>query len=505
MKLRLTLALFALASPAFAQSLPTPNYGCGMQINGVTVGCPAAVAVGGTGGATPSAARSALGAAASGANTDILSLGGLTTPLSVGQGGTGGSTAPAARASLGVASAGTKGTGTSVADPGTGNLEMLLPVQTVTGASRTFASGDLFQETRRSNSGSAMSDTFPAVGTTGLVNGARMFVNNVDATSSDTITAGSGTTINGGASVVLGPLRSSYWIYDAPSTTWRTTSNSLSALLCGTSGVTGLVKGNGLAACTAAVAGTDYAPATSGSGILKGNGSGGFSAVVAGTDYVAPGGSAGAIDVTTQAVDTNTTKAASTAFVIGQAASATPLVDGTATVGTSTRYARGDHVHPTDTTRTPTTRTITAGTGLSGGGDLSADRTISLSTPVSVANGGTNYAGGAWTAYTPVLTANTNTLGGTSGASGAYIQIGKIVFFHGNVTITTNGTGTNSLNFTLPVAAKANQPINGVLTGGGTVQGATDGTANLFVVGPTGGYPGANSTTYSFGGSYEAS
>lgn len=53
----------------------------------------------------------------------------------------------------------------------------------------------------------------------------------------------------------------------------------------------------------------------------------------------------------TSAVDTNTTAPASTAFVIGQAASATPLMDGTAAVGTSTRFARGDHVHPSDTTK----------------------------------------------------------------------------------------------------------------------------------------------------------
>ena len=39
---------------------------------------------------------------------------------------------------------------------------------------------------------------------------------------------------------------------------------------------------------------------------------------------------------------------------------------------------------------TPTSRTITAGTGLTGGGDLTADRTISLATPVALANGGTN-------------------------------------------------------------------------------------------------------------------
>jgi hypothetical protein len=43
--------------------------------------------------------------------------------------------------------------------------------------------------------------------------------------------------------------------------------------------------------------------------------------------------------VPTAAVDTNTTQAASTAFVLAQAGSATPVVNGTATVGTSTRYA----------------------------------------------------------------------------------------------------------------------------------------------------------------------
>jgi hypothetical protein len=53
----------------------------------------------------------------------------------------------------------------------------------------------------------------------------------------------------------------------------------------------------------------------------------------------------------TAAVDTNTTQLATTAFVVGQAAAATPLVNGTAAVGTSLRYARADHVHPTDTTR----------------------------------------------------------------------------------------------------------------------------------------------------------
>ena len=53
--------------------------------NGSTIG----IAYGGTGATTASGARSALGAAASGANSDITSLSGLTTPLSETQGGTG--------------------------------------------------------------------------------------------------------------------------------------------------------------------------------------------------------------------------------------------------------------------------------------------------------------------------------------------------------------------------------------------------------------------------------
>jgi hypothetical protein len=55
----------------------------------------------------------------------------------------------------------------------------------------------------------------------------------------------------------------------------------------------------------------------------------------------------------TAAVDTNTTQLATTAMVLAQAASVAPLIDGAATVGTSTRFARQDHIHPTDTSRAP--------------------------------------------------------------------------------------------------------------------------------------------------------
>ena len=48
----------------------------------------------------------------------------------------------------------------------------------------------------------------------------------------------------------------------------------------------------------------------------------------------------------TAAVDTTTTQIATTAFVIAQAASAIPLIGGAFAVGTSKKYAREDHKHP---------------------------------------------------------------------------------------------------------------------------------------------------------------
>ena len=77
------------------------------------------------------------------------------------------------------------------------------------------------------------------------------------------------------------------------------TAAGLSATLAVTSGgtgvttLTGLVKGNGTSAFTAASAGTDYQAAISASGVLKGAGAGSVSAATAGTDYVAPGGALG--------------------------------------------------------------------------------------------------------------------------------------------------------------------------------------------------------------------
>jgi hypothetical protein len=55
----------------------------------------------------------------------------------------------------------------------------------------------------------------------------------------------------------------------------------------------------------------------------------------------------------TPALNDNSTSVATTAYVINQATSLTPLMDGNAAVGTTTQWARGDHNHPTDNTRAP--------------------------------------------------------------------------------------------------------------------------------------------------------
>lgn len=70
--------------------------------------------------------------------------------------------------------------------------------------------------------------------------------------------------------------------------------------------------------------------------------------------------------------------------------------------------------------------------------------------PVSIANGGTGDIGTAWTTYTPTITSGTGTIT-TSSAIGRFKTLGKTVFIQISVTITTNGTGANFVQATLPI------------------------------------------------------
>ena len=117
---------------------------------------PVAVANGGTGAATAAAARTNLGAAAAGANSDITSLTGLTTPLSVAQGGTDATTDAQARTNLGLGTLATQNanavamtggsitgiTDLAVADGGTG-ASTAAAARTSLGAAASGANSDI--------------------------------------------------------------------------------------------------------------------------------------------------------------------------------------------------------------------------------------------------------------------------------------------------------------------------------------------------------------------------
>lgn len=118
--------------------------------------------------------------------------------------------------------------------------------------------------------------------------------------------------------------------------------------------LSGLVKGNG-SSYSAAIAGTDYAAAmhthsssditdftSSVSGIVSSIGDSTYAPINSPTLTGIP-------LAPTAAANTNNNQIATTAFVIGQASSSTPLNPGTAAIGTSLRYARADHVHNAQT------------------------------------------------------------------------------------------------------------------------------------------------------------
>ena len=129
--------------------------------------------------------------------------------------------------------------GTSVDNPGTGTAESLLQIQTNTAqgspctSTCVYSTPDLFKKTRRSNAGSAMTDTLPASTATGMttIGGAWMHLYNADASASDTITAGAGTTIAGSSTYVLLPGRDIWISYDLANTEWRFDGNTNTALL----------------------------------------------------------------------------------------------------------------------------------------------------------------------------------------------------------------------------------------------------------------------------------
>lgn len=135
--------------------------------------------------------------------------------------------------------------------------------------------------------------------------------------------------------------------------------------------ITGVINNISLGSGTGAQV-MDFATGVTATGLTKAV-SIGTNGAAGSTTTIAIGGTAGTSTTTLQgttngvtaAADTNSVALATTAYVVGQAGSATPLVNGTAAVGTSLRYARQDHVHPTDTSRAALASPTFTGTPLS--------------------------------------------------------------------------------------------------------------------------------------------
>jgi hypothetical protein len=205
-----------------------------------------AVANGGTGATTASGARTNLGAAASGANSDITSLSGLTTPLSIGQGGTGANSAATARTNLGAGTVNSVGTGTGLAGgpiTTSGTISLLAATAGTLGGVKapTCAAGSHFSGIAVDGTLSCSADattsslSFSAI-TSGTSSGQSLVVGNgstLAPTGTGTITATSAATAtlagnvtglvaiaNGGTGITTPPGAAGQYLRSSAANTW---------------------------------------------------------------------------------------------------------------------------------------------------------------------------------------------------------------------------------------------------------------------------------------------
>ena len=220
----------------------------------------------------------------------------------------------------------------------------------------------------------------------------------------------------------------------------------------------------------------------------------------------------------TAAADSNSTQIATTAFVLGQVGTATPLINGTAAVGTSYRYSRQDHVHPTDTTRQAASANLNTYSGIAPSanaqtllGNTFAQMLTNIGAAPAFTSGTANYV---WatpngSAGVPSLralvaadipTLNQNTTGTAGGLSGTpNITVGSInatslnIPYNGVAQGIPSAYGNATYYFSLladtglttnPAITVKNDGLyfNGSALGGGNIYGSTGSTDRAIVV-----------------------
>ena len=198
------------------------------------------------------------------------------------------------------------------------------------------------------------------------------------------------------------------------------TSTSTPAITISTS-ITGILKGNGTA-ISAAVSGTDYAPATSGSAILYGNGSGGFSSVTigSGVSFVA-----GTLSAT---VSGGTVTSVGQTFTGGLISVSGSPITSSGTLALTVAGTSGGVPYFSSGTTWATSAVLAANALMIGGGAAVAPSTITTGTGVVTA------------------------LGVNTGSAGAFVVNGGALGTPSSGTV-TNLTGTASININGTVGA----------------------------------------------------
>lgn len=139
---------------------------------------------------------------------------------------------------------------------------------------------------------------------------------------------------------------------------------------------------------------------------------------------------------------------------IPSAATSNPVMDGTAAVGSSAKYAKEDHVHPSDTSRVPTSRTVNG-------------HALSSNVTVTNADLGQGY-GTCSTAAT--TTAKAVTLSNYLLTTGGIITVKFTYYVPASATLNVNSKGAKSIYY------KGSEITENIIRAGDTVTFLYDGS-----------------------------